>query len=59
MPESSFGPILPAYNEYQRTLLSGPTVTRMWRGEIPVEIAVPEILRQVNAIMKDFYDKRS
>ncbi|NLN20155.1 MAG: extracellular solute-binding protein [Firmicutes bacterium] len=49
----------PAYNEYQRTLLSGPTVTRMWRGEIPVEIAVPEILRQVNAIMKDFYDKRS
>jgi multiple sugar transport system substrate-binding protein len=48
----------PAYSEYSRALVSGSTVIQMWRGDIPVEVAVPEIFRQVNAIMKEFYDKQ-
>lgn len=47
----------PAYHEYASVLISGPVVTQMWQGSIPVEVAVAEIQRMVNAIIGDFFDR--
>lgn len=48
----------PAFSEYSSILVSGPTVTQMWQGAIPVEVAVPEIQRMVNAVLAEFFARK-
>ena len=49
----------PAYSDYSSALISGPVVTQMWQGSIPVEVAVPEIQRMANAAIAEFFERQA